>query len=101
MTLLGINTPDGLTLSDLIPEWHLRAACRGADHTIFFPKPGHGTHVNTQRAKAICQACPVRVECHDYAVENYLTYGIWGGLSERDRRRDRKEQGLGRVNQHG
>lgn len=52
---------------------------------LFFPSQGG----DTKRGKAICADCPVRQECADYAIEHRELFGIWGGLSERERRRIR------------
>ena len=52
----------------------------------FFPEKGG----STREAKKVCMACEVRVECLDYALENDERFGIWGGLSERERRRLKK-----------
>jgi WhiB family redox-sensing transcriptional regulator len=70
--------------------WWLRAECRGLTTTqrddLFFPACGDAT----APAKAICAMCPVRAECLDYALTNGERFGIWGGLSERERRRIRR-----------
>jgi WhiB family redox-sensing transcriptional regulator len=52
---------------------------------LFFPERG----ASTREAKAVCAGCPVRVECLDYALGNSIKYGIWGGLSEHQRRERR------------
>jgi WhiB family transcriptional regulator, redox-sensing transcriptional regulator len=62
------------------PEWMKRAACRGDDVNMWFPVNG------PQKAlKFKCQACPVRHECLEYALEHRIMYGTWGGVSERKR----------------
>ena len=71
-------------------SWQDYANCRGADADLFFPERG----ASTRRAKAICRACEVRVECLEYAIANSEKFGIWGGLSERERRRIRRERML-------
>ena len=63
--------------------WKDRAACTTAEPELFFPEKG-GT---VRPAKAICADCPVAVECLDYALANDLRIGVWGGLSEQERRR--------------
>ena len=68
-------------------EWRERAACKGMDQSIFFPERGG----DFWTAASICAACPVRVECGDYATEHPELMGIWGGLSDRKRTRDRRE----------
>ena len=68
--------------------WRYRAACRGADLTVFFPGRGE----SAEPARQICAACPVRQPCLDYALSHGITHGIWGGLAERDRRPLRTRQ---------
>lgn len=71
---------------ELPGRWVLRAACRGAPKPdLWFPARGE----STREAKAICRSCPVRDACLDYALENCEKFGIWGGYSERERRRMR------------
>jgi WhiB family transcriptional regulator, redox-sensing transcriptional regulator len=69
-------------------SWQDYANCRGADADLFFPERG----ASTRRAKAICKACEVKGKCLDYAIDNGEKFGIWGGLSERERRRVRRER---------
>lgn len=66
------------------------AACRGCDPNLFFPEHGGPT----DDAKAVCMSCPVRVECLEFALQNVEKFGIWGGISERERRRLRRERGI-------
>lgn len=84
--------------------WEEQAACRDADPEIFFPpRGGKDARVSARGAKLICARCPVSEECLDFAVEKDIKYGVWGGLSEKERRalrrakREREEitQGLG------
>ena len=63
-------------------RWRELAACRGADLNLFFPARGG----SAEPARQVCAACPVRQPCLDYAVSNAITDGIWGGLTERERR---------------
>lgn len=64
--------------------WESSARCRtAADADIFF-SPGATQEV---RAKAVCRSCPVRWECLAYALANRVDHGVWGGLSDRERRR--------------
>lgn len=74
------------------PEWMRRGLCAQTDPESFFPEKG-GT---TRDAKRVCQSCPVRTDCLDYALEHQERFGIWGGLSERERRRLTKTIGLPR-----
>lgn len=69
-------------------SWHTRAACHGMDvedaDAVFFPLPRD--HEAIAEAKELCGWCPVRGDCFDFALENGLTDGIWGGLTEAERR---------------
>ncbi len=64
-------------------EWHGRALCAQTDPEAFFPEKGG----STRDAKKICTGCDVRADCLSYALANDERFGIWGGLSERERRR--------------
>lgn len=66
--------------------WIDRAACRNENPDLFFPERGE----SSREAKDICRPCPVKVECIDYAMRHRITYGIWGGLSERQRKTMRR-----------
>ena len=63
--------------------WASEARCLNADPDVFFPEKGG----STREAKRICSECPVRVECLEYALEEDERFGIWGGMSERERRK--------------
>ena len=63
-------------------RWRELAACRGAGLNLFFPERGE----SAGPARRVCAACPVREPCLDYAISNRITHGIWGGLSELERR---------------
>jgi WhiB family transcriptional regulator, redox-sensing transcriptional regulator len=63
--------------------WMLRARCRGASPTEFFPSDGLGV----ESAQLVCSVCPVRAECLEYALAHRIEHGVWGGASERERRR--------------
>lgn len=68
-------------------DWMEDAACRGQVSTeVFFPSRGEAVDV----PRSFCRRCPVREECLDYALRNRVDYGIWGGESERSRRRLRR-----------
>lgn len=71
-------------------RWQDRAACKGMDPTIFFG-PEHTEVVKEKRdredaAKAVCRTCPVSQECLEHALESKEAYGIWGGLTELERK---------------
>jgi WhiB family redox-sensing transcriptional regulator len=63
-------------------RWRELAACRGNDLNLFFPGRGE----SAEPARQVCAACPVRQPCLGYAISNAITDGIWGGLTERERR---------------
>ena len=65
--------------------WRLDALCAETDPEAFFPEKGG----STREAKRVCLGCAVRVECLEYALSADERFGIWGGLSERERRRVR------------
>lgn len=69
--------------------WQADALCAQTDPEAFFPEKGG----STRDAKRICSSCEVRSECLEYALENDERFGIWGGLSERERRRLKKRAG--------
>ncbi len=69
--------------------WRDRALCAQTDPEAFFPEKGG----STREAKRICQLCEVRGECLDYALSTQERFGIWGGLSERERRKLRRRAG--------
>ena len=63
--------------------WFRHARCVDVDTEVFFPGQGE----STEPARAICRQCPVQQECLDYALAERITHGIFGGTSERERRR--------------
>ncbi len=64
-------------------SWQSQALCAQTDPEAFFPEKGG----STREAKRVCWSCEVRVECLEYALAQDERFGIWGGLSERERRR--------------
>ncbi len=73
--------------------WQLEANCLGVDPDLFFPERG----ASTKEAKAVCKGCVVREDCLEFALQNGEKFGIWGGLSERERRRIRRQRALDRA----
>ena len=69
--------------------WQGLALCAQTDPEAFFPEKGG----STREAKKVCQSCEVRVECLEFALAQDERFGIWGGLSERERRRLKKRAG--------
>ena len=72
-------------------SWTDRAACKGRTD-LFFVNRGDTTQMN--RAKAICKKCPVIDQCREYVTYNPERFGIWAGMTEKDRRAYRIEQGI-------
>ena len=68
--------------------WQAHANCRGADPDLFFPRRG----ASNRKAKAMCAACVVREQCLEFAISEGERFGLWGGLSERQRRKIRGER---------
>lgn len=64
--------------------WHEKALCAEVSGDIFFPEAG-GISKETSQAKAICERCPVKVECLEDALVGNVGYGIWGGLTPVER----------------
>ncbi len=77
---------EALVVGDL--SWQEGANCTGANADLFFPERG----ASTRAAKAICRECAVRAECLEFAITTGEKFGIWGGMSERERRRVRRER---------
>ena len=63
--------------------WMHRGLCRDEPPTRFFPSDGVGVEV----ARRICASCPVQAPCLEYALTHHIDHGVWGGASERERRR--------------
>lgn len=64
-------------------SWRHRAACRGVDPDIFYPTSDE----EVEAAKAVCDECPVREPCLEHALARRERDGVWGGATERERRR--------------
>lgn len=62
-------------------DWQLEGACRGAEPEVFFPVSDEDAWL----AKQICEGCSVRVECLRFSLENHERYGVWGGVTEKER----------------
>ena len=69
-------------------DWRDEAACVGLDTNIFFPV----TDADAHHAKAVCASCPVREECLEWAIATRQSDGVWGGLTEDERRRLRRRR---------
>jgi WhiB family redox-sensing transcriptional regulator len=86
--LLNADQADQADLPDQADEssWQERALCAQTDPEAFFPEKGG----STREAKRVCLSCDVRGECLEYALLHDERFGIWGGLSERERRKLKK-----------
>lgn len=74
-------------------KWMDLAACKDMDPAIFFPHP----HQSIQPAKKVCNQCPVRIQCLNFALNHQINYGVWGGISERERVRIRRRRARDRT----
>jgi WhiB family redox-sensing transcriptional regulator len=85
-------------LADRLGDWRDLALCAQTDPDSFFPDRGE----SSRPAKRVCAACDVRAECLQYALDHGERYGVWGGLSERERRAlARQPRPVGRCPSHG
>lgn len=97
-TQLGCTPGELSSLAALdveLPEWHEQALCYHMDPTIFFgEEDGTGrkpnrpslTSIEIRHAKSICDDCPVARECLEYAVAHDQDYGVWGGMTAKERK---------------
>jgi WhiB family redox-sensing transcriptional regulator len=74
-------------------DWMARGICRDHPPATFFPSDGVGVEV----ARRICATCPVKSPCLEYALRNGVDHGVWGGASERERRRIARQRRLARA----
>jgi WhiB family redox-sensing transcriptional regulator len=94
----ALDSWDGVASWDaVVPEfdgvpsdgsWRQAALCAETDPEAFFPEKGG----STREAKRVCTGCPVLTQCLEFALDNDERFGIWGGLSERERRRIRLQR---------
>ena len=88
MTILASS----LTLANADYTWRSNAICRDTDPDLFFPIGTTGfALMQIDRAKEVCDQCPVKIDCLDYALETNQDSGIWGGTSEEERRTLRRQ----------
>ncbi|MBB4794997.1 MULTISPECIES: WhiB family transcriptional regulator [Streptomyces] len=80
---------EAITVSDI--AWLKRALCAQTGADFFFPEPGS----SVREAKRICGLCESRTECLEYALANDERFGVWGGLSEKERLRLRRQDRSG------
>ena len=74
-------------------EWMAKGNCRDESPSVFFPSDG----VGVEFARKICATCPVKEPCLEYALTNGIDHGVWGGASERERRRIARRRRLERA----
>jgi WhiB family transcriptional regulator, redox-sensing transcriptional regulator len=84
----GVRRPEAEEDENAL-AWQSDALCAQTDPEAFFPEKGG----STRDAKKICTSCEVRAQCLEYALQNDERFGIWGGLSERERRKLRRRAG--------
>lgn len=82
------DRPPLAALLGLVEPWHADATCAGTDPDLWFPTRGE----ETAEAKQICAGCPVREPCLEYALRKNEQWGIWGGMSRRERDRVRRDR---------
>ena len=79
-------------------DWRHRAACRDVDPELFFPIGNSGPALlQIQEAKQVCARCTVRTQCLDWALETGQDAGVWGGMSEEERRALKRRAARARV----
>ena len=82
-----------LALGAADPTWRDQALCRDTDPELFFPVGTTGTALTQiERAKHVCSECTVRVDCLDFALTTNQDSGVWGGLTEEERRVIRRQR---------
>jgi WhiB family transcriptional regulator, redox-sensing transcriptional regulator len=73
-----------------IPTWTIAASCTQVPGDMWFPD--NGVDQNVAEVKAMCRNCPVRLQCLEYALANHEHFGIWGGLTVKERRDLRRQR---------
>jgi WhiB family redox-sensing transcriptional regulator len=86
----GLRKGSPVSAQRVDDEWQIRAACRGPHSEVFYPPTSFERRdekaAREARAKEICRTCPVKSPCLEYALKIRENHGIWGGLSEAERR---------------
>lgn len=87
MLLSSVGRPTEPVVGRDAHDWRERAACRDEESELFFPVGTSGPAIwQASRAKAVCHRCPVVEECLDFALRTGQDHGIWGGMTEDERR---------------
>ncbi|MEI2640465.1 MAG: WhiB family transcriptional regulator [Microthrixaceae bacterium] len=73
-------------------NWMAAGNCANKSPDFFFPSDGVGVEL----ARQVCETCPVKMQCLEYTLANRIDHGVWGGTSERERRRILKRRGAER-----
>ena len=85
---MSTSTATARSACDLRPDWRYEAACRDVDPELFFPDGDiRSARAQVKTAKLICRGCPVSATCLSWALAMGHEDGIWGGLTEDERRR--------------
>jgi len=88
-----------LLFPNTVIEWRSLAICQDTDPELFFPVGSTGLAVDQiATAKGVCMQCPARPDCLDYALDSNQDSGVWGGLSEDERRQIRRQRATVRRN---
>ena len=74
-------------------DWMTEGNCNQTPPSMFFPSDG----VGVDAARKVCETCPVKSPCLEYALVNRIDHGVWGGTSERERRRILRQRRLARA----
>lgn len=83
----------------MVTDWLERAACRDEDPELFFPVGASGPALlRIEEAKAVCRRCPVMEQCRRTALETGQDSGVWGGMTEEERRAARRRASRARAN---
>ncbi|CAB4597651.1 unannotated protein [freshwater metagenome] len=89
---MAITTSVSMTLADADNDWRDQSACRDTDPDLFFPVGTTGPAIEQiDNAKAVCGQCDVRQPCLEFALTSNQDSGIWGGTSEEERRKLRRQ----------
>ena len=97
-TTTTASSRGGYSYMELLSEWELvdnddswkkDAACKGMDSSMFFPE--QGANVQFKKAAKVCAKCPVYKQCMNFALVNNINYGVWGGLTPKERERSTAE----------